>query len=65
MNYHNPVLLDESIEGLNIQPGKTYVDVTYGGGGHAQKVLKNLEGGRLIAFDQDEDAWPNRIDDDR
>ncbi|MCF8218414.1 MAG: 16S rRNA (cytosine(1402)-N(4))-methyltransferase RsmH [Bacteroidales bacterium] len=65
MNYHKPVLLDESVEGLNIQPGKTYIDVTYGGGGHAKKILEKLEGGQLIAFDQDEDARGNWIEDER
>ena len=65
MKYHNPVMLNESVEGLNIQPGKTYVDATFGGGGHAQKILEKLEGGRLIAFDQDEDARDNTFDDER
>lgn len=55
-SYHIPVLLDESVEGLNIQKDGVYVDVTYGGGGHSNKILSLLEGGRLIAFDQDEDA---------
>lgn len=63
--YHEPVLLEESIEGLNIRPGGTYVDVTYGGGGHSRRILEKLEGGRLIAFDQDEDAGLNLIDDER
>jgi len=63
--YHSPALLKESVDGLNIKPGGVYVDVTYGGGGHAQEILKRLKGGRLIAFDQDEDAWENKIDDDR
>ena len=63
--YHVPVLLEESIEGLNIQPGGTYVDVTYGGGGHSEKILEKLEGGKLIAFDQDIDATDNLIDDER
>ena len=63
--YHIPVLLDESIEGLNIQPNGVYVDVTYGGGGHSAKILEKLEGGRLIAFDQDIDAAENVIVDDR
>ena len=55
-SYHIAVLLDESVEGLNIQNGGTYVDVTFGGGGHSAKILEELEGGRLIAFDQDQDA---------
>jgi len=64
-DYHVPVLLEQSIEGLNIQPGGTYVDVTYGGGGHSAKILEKLEGGKLIAFDQDIDARDNLINDDR
>lgn len=63
--YHVPVLLDESIEGLNIQSGGIYVDVTYGGGGHSAKILERLEGGTLVAFDQDIDATDNLIADDR
>jgi 16S rRNA (cytosine1402-N4)-methyltransferase len=63
--YHVPVLLDESIEGLNIQPGGIYVDVTYGGGGHSAKILERLEGGKLVAFDQDIDASENLSDDER
>ncbi|NCA85117.1 MAG: 16S rRNA (cytosine(1402)-N(4))-methyltransferase RsmH [Clostridia bacterium] len=63
--YHQPVLLQESISGLNLRPGGTYVDVTYGGGGHARAILDQLQGGRLIAFDQDADALANRIDDER
>ena len=54
--YHKPVMLQECIEGLNIDPEGIYVDVTFGGGGHSLKILENLKGGRLIAFDQDEDA---------
>ncbi len=63
--YHIPVLLEESIEGLNIQPNGVYVDVTYGGGGHSANILEKLEGGRLIAFDQDIDAAENVIVDER
>ncbi len=63
--YHEPVLLRESIEGLNIRAGGTYVDVTYGGGGHSRRMLEKLEGGKLIAFDQDEDASRNLIEDER
>ena len=63
--YHVPVLLEESVDGLNILPGGTYVDVTYGGGGHSAKILEKLKDGRLIAFDQDIDAAENLIDDDR
>ena len=55
--YHNPVLLNESVKGLKIIPDGTYVDVTYGGGGHSKVILQKLgPKGRLIAFDQDEDA---------
>ncbi|MBE9466955.1 MAG: 16S rRNA (cytosine(1402)-N(4))-methyltransferase RsmH [Bacteroidetes bacterium] len=63
--YHIPVLLKESIDGLNINPEGTYVDVTYGGGGHSIEILKKLTTGRLIAFDQDKDAIPNVINDQR
>src|SRR5664280_911682 len=56
MAYHIPALLNESIEGLNIQPEGIYVDVTFGGGGHSMEILKRLTTGRLIAFDQDDDA---------
>ncbi len=55
-NYHTPVMLHECIEALQIEPGGTYVDVTFGGGGHSLKILEHLKNGRLIAFDQDEDA---------
>jgi len=66
MMYHNPVLLNESISGLNINPSGIYVDVTYGGGGHSQEILKNLNSnGKLIAFDQDQDAIENRSNDSR
>ncbi len=66
MMYHNPVLLNESISGLNINPSGIYVDVTYGGGGHSQEILKNLNSsGKLIAFDQDQDAIENKSNDNR
>src|ERR1039457_1099638 len=65
MMYHEPVLLQKSIDGLNINPDGVYVDVTYGGGGHSKEILKRLKGGKLIAFDQDEDALHNVIDDER
>ena len=66
MAYHKPVLLFESIDGLNIKPDGVYVDVTFGGGGHSREILKRLgEKGRLFAFDQDEDAVENIIDDER
>ena len=64
--YHNPVLLNESVKGLKIIPDGTYVDVTYGGGGHSKVILQKLgPKGRLIAFDQDMDAHKNKIDDNR
>jgi len=66
MEYHKPVLLTETVEGLNIQPNGVYVDVTFGGGGHAKEILKRLGSkGKLIAFDQDKDALENAIDDPR
>lgn len=64
--YHIPVLLNESVEGLNIKPDGVYVDVTFGGGGHSRRIMECLgENGRLYAFDQDEDAAKNVIDDSR
>lgn len=54
--YHQPVMLSECISALNIDPEGVYVDVTFGGGGHSVKILEQIKGGRLIAFDQDEDA---------
>jgi len=66
MDYHNPVLLRETVDGLNIKPDGIYVDVTFGGGGHSKEILKRLsKNGKLFAFDQDEDALENAIDDDR
>ena len=66
MEYHKPVLLNATVEGLNIQPDGVYVDVTFGGGGHSREILKRLgSDGRLIAFDQDRDALKNAIDDPR
>ena len=66
MEYHKPVLLKETVNGLNIKPDGIYVDVTFGGGGHSKEILKRLgEGGKLYAFDQDLDALGNTIDDDR
>jgi 16S rRNA (cytosine1402-N4)-methyltransferase len=65
-NYHTPVMLKECIDGLNIRPDGTYVDVTFGGGGHSREIMKHLgDGGRLLAFDQDADAQQNIIADDR
>jgi 16S rRNA (cytosine1402-N4)-methyltransferase len=63
--YHNPVLLKESVEGLNIKSDGLYVDVTYGGGGHSREILKHLTTGKLYAFDQDDDAFTNRIIDEK
>ncbi|MEO1715017.1 MAG: 16S rRNA (cytosine(1402)-N(4))-methyltransferase RsmH [Bacteroidota bacterium] len=64
--YHLPVLLEASIDGLAIQPNGTYVDVTFGGGGHSRAILERLgPEGRLFGFDQDEDARANIPDDDR
>ncbi len=54
--YHQPVMLAECLEGLQVNPEGIYIDVTFGGGGHSLKILEQLKGGRLIAFDQDEDA---------
>lgn len=66
MEYHNPVLLQESVEGLNLKPNGVYVDVTFGGGGHSREILNRLgDKGKLYAFDQDEDALANKIDDPR
>lgn len=65
-NYHDPVLLDEAVNGLNISESGIYVDVTYGGGGHSKKILSKLGAdGKLIAFDQDEEAMENAIKDER
>ena len=66
MEYHNPVLLHPSIDGLNINPNGVYVDVTFGGGGHSREILNRLGAdGKLFAFDQDQDALANTIDDSR
>ncbi|MFP9099875.1 16S rRNA (cytosine(1402)-N(4))-methyltransferase RsmH [Flavobacterium sp. RHBU_24] len=66
MEYHNPVLLKETVDGLNIKPDGVYVDVTFGGGGHSREIMKRLgPDGRLFGFDQDEDAQANVIDDAR
>jgi len=64
MEYHNPVLLNECIEGLNIKPTGIYVDVTFGGGGHSKLILKNIDGGKLYAFDQDKNAHENALSGD-
>ena len=66
MNYHNPVLLKETVDGLNIKPGGIYVDVTFGGGGHSREILNRLgPNGKLFGFDQDEDAFANALIDER
>ena len=66
MEYHNPVLLKESVDGLGIKPNGIYVDVTFGGGGHSREILSRLgPEGKLFAFDQDQDALANTIDDER
>tara|TARA_R110002012_G_scaffold312248_1_gene522803 strand:+ start:385239 stop:386135 length:897 start_codon:yes stop_codon:yes gene_type:complete len=66
MEYHNPVLLKETVDGLNIKEDGVYVDVTFGGGGHSKEILKRLgKDGKLFAFDQDPDALENTIDDER
>ena len=66
MEYHNPVLLKETVDGLNIKPDGVYVDVTFGGGGHSKEILKRLgPNGKLFAFDQDEDALANALEDER
>ncbi|MBO4722447.1 MAG: 16S rRNA (cytosine(1402)-N(4))-methyltransferase RsmH [Muribaculaceae bacterium] len=64
--YHIPALLEETINGLNINPEGIYVDVTFGGGGHSRAIMEKLgEKGRLFSFDQDMDAWANRLNDNR
>lgn len=65
MSYHNPVLLHPSVDNLVTNPSGTYVDVTFGGGGHSRAILEKISDGRLIAFDQDEDSQANLIDDAR
>jgi 16S rRNA (cytosine1402-N4)-methyltransferase len=66
MEYHNPVLLHPSVDGLNIKPDGIYVDVTFGGGGHSREILSRLgPNGKLFAFDQDEDALANALKDER
>ena len=64
--YHSPVLLASSVSGLNIRPASVYVDATFGGGGHSQEILDNMDNkSKLFAFDQDEDAQRNAIEDTR
>ena len=63
--YHTPVLIQECIDGLHINPEGVYVDCTFGGGGHSSEILKHLgEKGKLVVFDQDEDAKKNLPDDE-
>ena len=64
--YHVPVLLEESIEGMNLSPKGIYVDVTFGGGGHSKEILRQMDQtSHLYSFDQDEDAEKNIVDDER
>ena len=66
MDYHNPVLLKQTVDGLNIKPDGIYVDVTFGGGGHSREILSRLDSkGKLFGFDQDEDALANAFADER
>lgn len=66
MEYHNPVLLQATVDGLSIKPDGIYIDVTFGGGGHSKEILKRLgPNGKLFAFDQDEDALANALPDER
>ena len=65
-SYHTPVLMNESVQGLNLKPNSIVIDATFGGGGHSAAILKQLgKGGKLIAFDQDSDAFANKVNDDR
>ena len=64
--FHTPVMLKEAIDSLEIKENGVYVDLTFGGGGHSKEILQRInDGGRLIAFDQDESATKNKIDDNR
>lgn len=66
MPYHIPALLTETVDGLNVKPDGVYVDVTFGGGGHSREIMHRLgKKGKLVSFDQDLDAYANRIDDPR
>ena len=66
MEYHNPVLLHPTVDGLAIKPAGVYVDVTFGGGGHSKEILSRLDAdAKLFAFDQDEDALANALPDER
>jgi 16S rRNA (cytosine1402-N4)-methyltransferase len=63
--FHAPVMLKQSVDGLSIQPNGIYIDATFGGGGHSREILRRMEGGKLFAFDQDEEAVKNAFPDDR
>jgi 16S rRNA (cytosine1402-N4)-methyltransferase len=66
LSYHTTVLLKEAVDGLAVQPDGVYADATFGGGGHSREILSRLgAAGKLVAFDQDSDAWANKPDDDR
>jgi 16S rRNA (cytosine1402-N4)-methyltransferase len=65
MSYHESALLRESVDALNIKPDGIYADATFGGGGHSREILRRLKDGKLYAFDQDEDALKNTIEDPR
>lgn len=65
MEYHQPVLLKETVDGLNISPSGIYVDVTFGGGGHSKEMLRRIDKGHLFSFDQDTDALENNLDNPR
>ena len=66
MPYHIPALLTETVDGLNVKPDGVYMDVTFGGGGHSREIMRRLgKKGKLVSFDQDLDAYANRIDDPR
>lgn len=65
MSYHKPVMLQECLDGLRIDPTQRYVDVTFGGGGHSREIVKQLTTGHLYGFDQDADAIENDLNDDR
>jgi len=65
-NYHDPVLLKASVDGLNLKGDDVVVDVTFGGGGHSREIIKRLsDKGKLYGFDQDEDAVKNNLEDER
>lgn len=66
MTYHKPVLFEESIKAMAIKPKGVYIDATFGGGGHSKGILKEIDAdGKLYGFDQDQDAWANKLDDNR